>query len=125
MESHFHFLSIFSLLNFIYLLMNFVFQDILSKRSSFAFSTHVWICKIIDAAEQSRIPSCVAKGLMLLVQEALYMMLNCFLILNFVNLQGFQAFKMICESYGSDSGFALNTARLLNDLEKSAAAASV
>uniref|UniRef100_A0A0R3S2J9 MYND-type domain-containing protein n=1 Tax=Elaeophora elaphi TaxID=1147741 RepID=A0A0R3S2J9_9BILA len=35
-----------------------------------------------------------------------------------------KAFKMVCESYGSDSGFALNTARLLNDLEKSIAATS-
>ncbi|KAM3727877.1 Histone-lysine N-methyltransferase SMYD3 [Dirofilaria immitis] len=30
-----------------------------------------------------------------------------------------KAYKMICESYGSDSGFAFNTARLLKDLEKS------
>ncbi|VDK77137.1 unnamed protein product [Litomosoides sigmodontis] len=29
-----------------------------------------------------------------------------------------KAFQMICESYGSGSGFARNTAKLLNDLEK-------
>ncbi|CAG9533675.1 unnamed protein product [Cercopithifilaria johnstoni] len=35
-----------------------------------------------------------------------------------------KAFKMICESYGSDSAFAFNAARLINDLEKNVAAAS-
>ncbi|VBB33126.1 unnamed protein product [Acanthocheilonema viteae] len=35
-----------------------------------------------------------------------------------------KAFKMICESYGSDTSFAFHTARLLNDLEKSITAAS-
>lgn len=45
-------------------------------------------------------------------------------MIQYANLPNFQAFKMICESYGSDSGFAFNTARLLNDLEKSVGSAS-